>query len=153
LIEVVNKHPRGKEIGFNIEIKSEEAYDGIYTPDYQQFAELVMAVITSHGIKERATIQSFDVRPLQYIHAKDTSFQLVFLVENHDGFEKNMEKLGFTPDVYSPNFAQVKPKLVKACHDLNMLIIPWTVNERAIAKTLIAMGVDGIITDYPSIHF
>ena len=28
-------------------------------------------------------------------------------------------------------------------------MIPWTVNERADMERLIALGVDGIITDYP----
>ena len=28
-------------------------------------------------------------------------------------------------------------------------MIPWTVNERSDMERLIALGVDGIITDYP----
>jgi len=28
-------------------------------------------------------------------------------------------------------------------------VIPWTVNERSDMERLIALGVDGIITDYP----
>ena len=28
-------------------------------------------------------------------------------------------------------------------------MIPWTVNERADMERLIALGVDGLITDYP----
>ena len=32
-----------------------------------------------------------------------------------------------------------------------MRIIPWTVNEKSEMEKLIALGVDGIITDYPNI--
>ncbi len=32
---------------------------------------------------------------------------------------------------------------------LGLKVIPWTVNERADMERLIALGVDGIITDYP----
>ncbi len=30
-----------------------------------------------------------------------------------------------------------------------MKIIPWTVNETTLMDSLLQMGVDGIITDYP----
>ncbi|MFM9950878.1 MAG: glycerophosphodiester phosphodiesterase, partial [Saprospiraceae bacterium] len=30
-----------------------------------------------------------------------------------------------------------------------MRIIPWTVNETETMKSLMSLGVDGIITDYP----
>jgi glycerophosphoryl diester phosphodiesterase len=32
-----------------------------------------------------------------------------------------------------------------------MKIIPWTVNKKTEIDALIAMGVDGIITDYPNL--
>ena len=32
---------------------------------------------------------------------------------------------------------------------LGIRIIPWTVNERSEMERLLALGVDGIITDYP----
>jgi glycerophosphoryl diester phosphodiesterase len=32
---------------------------------------------------------------------------------------------------------------------LGLKVIPWTVNERADMARLIALGVDGLITDYP----
>jgi glycerophosphoryl diester phosphodiesterase len=43
----------------------------------------------------------------------------------------------------------VDKSLVDACHQMNMLIIPWTVNEHSEMQKLIQMGVDGLITDYP----
>ena len=33
---------------------------------------------------------------------------------------------------------------------LRLLVIPWTVNERADMPRLIEMGVSGIISDYPN---
>jgi len=47
--------------------------------------------------------------------------------------------------------ALVIPDLVKDCHDLNMKIIPWTVNDKKKVEELKAMGVDGIISDYPNL--
>jgi glycerophosphoryl diester phosphodiesterase len=41
------------------------------------------------------------------------------------------------------------PKLLAAAHALGLKALPWTVNERGDMRSLIDLGVDGIITDYP----
>ena len=51
--------------------------------------------------------------------------------------------------VWSPLYRNVKPDDVAAARALGLKVIPWTVNERADMERLIALGVDGIITDYP----
>lgn len=40
---------------------------------------------------------------------------------------------------------------VKRAHQHNMLVIPWTVNDPEFMTELINAGIDGIITDYPSL--
>ncbi|WP_375339420.1 glycerophosphodiester phosphodiesterase [Okeania hirsuta] len=40
-------------------------------------------------------------------------------------------------------------QLAKEAHAKSMKIIPWTVNETTLMDSLLQMGVDGIITDYP----
>ena len=42
-----------------------------------------------------------------------------------------------------------RPDDIAAAKALGLKVIPWTVNERADMERLIALGVDGIITDYP----
>ena len=39
--------------------------------------------------------------------------------------------------------------MMAAAKELKLRVIPWTVNEPADMENLIALGVDGIITDYP----
>ena len=51
--------------------------------------------------------------------------------------------------VWSPLYRNAKPDDVAAAKALGLKVIPWTVNERADMERLIALGVDGIITDYP----
>ena len=51
--------------------------------------------------------------------------------------------------VWSPLHRNAKPNDVKAAQALGLKVIPWTVNERADMERLIALGVDGLITDYP----
>ena len=44
----------------------------------------------------------------------------------------------------------VTPASVEAAHALGIEIHVWTVNETDEMKELLALGVDGIITDYPA---
>jgi len=54
------------------------------------------------------------------------------------------------PPIYSPHFSLVTKDLVDKCKAQHIKIIPWTVNSREKMQSLIALGVDGIITDYPN---
>jgi len=135
---------------FNIETKCHPLGDGIFHPDPKEFSELLIGVLSECGIWERATVQSFDVRTLQYIHKKHPDIKLALLIENEMDPEENLNELGFTPDVYSPDYALVSPGLVAYCREHQMELIPWTVNEIDKMQNLINMGVDGIISDYPN---
>ena len=136
---------------YNIEIKSRPEWDGVFTPDPQAFARLVVEKIEVLGIKSRTCIQSFDVRALQAVRQIDSTFVLALLVENTKGLDQNLKELGFTPAVYSPYYQLISGNLVKETHERGMLLIPWTVNEITTMRGLINLGVDGIITDYPNL--
>jgi glycerophosphoryl diester phosphodiesterase len=47
------------------------------------------------------------------------------------------------------NLEVLTPRFVRAARRLNLKIDVWTVNEREDMTRLIALPVDGIITDYP----
>jgi glycerophosphoryl diester phosphodiesterase len=47
----------------------------------------------------------------------------------------------------------VNSKLVEECHLNNIKLIPWTVNDLETIRKFVAMGVDGIISDYPNLYF
>jgi glycerophosphoryl diester phosphodiesterase len=49
------------------------------------------------------------------------------------------------------NWAVVSPAAIAACHASGAAVYVWTVNEAALATTLVASGIDGIITDDPRI--
>lgn len=52
-----------------------------------------------------------------------------------------VEDAGYTP--------YVTADMVDRAHGAGMQVIPWTVDDKATMRALIATGVDGIITDYP----
>jgi len=138
---------------FNIEIKSLPVGDNIYHPEPKPFTDLVIAVIHSAGLEKQVILQSFDFRVLQYLHTSYPSITAAALIEDYDKlpFEKQLEKLGFVPNIYSPAKELVTPELVKTCHDKGIKLVPWTVNDVADMQELRSWGVDGLITDYPNL--
>lgn len=138
---------------YNIETKTLPEGDNIYHPLPGEFVELLMAVIKENQMENFVIIQSFDFRTLQYLHKHYPNIKTAMLIEadNKSSFRKQVKDIGFTPTIYSPESSLVIPDLVKECHDLNMKIIPWTVNDKKEIERFKKMGVDGIITDYPNL--
>ncbi len=138
---------------YNIETKTNPEFDGVFHPKPEEFVELLMAVIKEKQIEDFVIIQSFDFRTLQYLHQKYPHIKTAMLIEDFDkrSLVEQIKALGFIPTIYSPAFVHVNEKLVKSCHSQNMKIIPWTVNTKEKIAELKAMGVDGIITDYPNL--
>ncbi|MBC7934893.1 MAG: glycerophosphodiester phosphodiesterase [Rhizobacter sp.] len=139
---------------FNIETKSQPASDNSYHPEPAAFVELLMDVIKSYDLEKQVIIQSFDFRTLQYLHQKYPHIKTAMLVEADDkrSFRKQLDDLGFTPTIHSPAYELVTDNLIAECHEKNIRIIPWTVNDKASFDKLKNMGVDGIITDYPDLN-
>ena len=134
---------------YNIETKCTPEGDNVFHPAPSDFAALLYNTLKEKKILSRCIIQSFDVRTLQVVDKTDPSVATALLISDSDNFEKNMETLGFTPAIYSPNFNLVNKELVEKCHAKNMLVIPWTVNDENKMHELKNMGVDGLISDYP----
>ena len=136
---------------FNIEIKSAPEGDNLFHPEVDQYARALYDVLQLNGVLERTSIQSFDPRALEAVHLFDPDVSLVFLIENRKSFKENLSRLSFAPDVYSPNYKHVNKDMIEAAHSQDIQVIPWTVNDEKNMRKLIALGVDGLITDYPDL--
>ncbi|MFN3300196.1 MAG: glycerophosphodiester phosphodiesterase family protein [Sediminibacterium sp.] len=140
---------------YNIETKSQPTTDYKYHPSPKAFVDLLVAVIKHKKIEDRVTIQSFDIRTLQYLHQQYPSISTVLLIEDYNkkSLTEQLLELGFTPTAYSPHHSLVNEALVNACKLKGMKLVPWTVNDLATMKKLRALGVDGIISDYPNLFY
>lgn len=138
---------------FNIETKTQPSGDNILHPAPAEFVELLMKVIKEKGVEDRAIIQSFDFRTLQYLHQHYPAVKTSMLIADFDkrNLDQQVKNLEFIPTVYSPAWQLVNKQLIKECHSRNIKVIPWTVNDKAKMEELKKMGVDGIITDYPDL--
>lgn len=141
-----------RNIAYNIEIKStpEDEKAG-YQPSVENFSEVVVKAILGVIPASRFTIQSFDWRVLKYLHRKYPEIKLVALLEGPIKPEAILRELGFKPHVFSPYFKELQPAHVTFFHQRKILVIPWTVNTVPEMKMVKALGVDGIITDYPNL--
>lgn len=140
-------------IYYNIETKSQPQRDNIFHPDPITFTLLLYDVLIKAGVKERTILQSFDVRTLQAGQRLDPDWRLALLVEREGdkGVAANLDELGFTPHIYSPNYHLVDEELLNETRARGMQVIPWTINTLEEMQHLKDLGVDGIITDYPDI--
>ncbi len=151
-IRAIEKHVNmtaRREVTYNIEIKSSLESDGVHYSSVDEFAQIVYHVLVEQNILDRTLVQSFDPRAIEAIRLLDRELPIALLVSNESGLEDNLVRLSFVPDVYSPSKDLVDRQLVDSVHRLGIRIIPWTVNETERMKELIALGVDGLITDYP----
>src|ERR1041384_3023480 len=157
-------------VRFNIETKITPT-SAAETPDPETFAAAVAKAIRDAGLTKRASVQSFDWRTLAALKRIAPEIQLVCLTAEALTFDTVQRgRPGPSPwlagldidnfrsvaaiaarycSVWSPHYRNVTPEEIATAHRLWMAVIPWTVNERADMKRLIALGVDGIITDYP----
>ena len=137
---------------FNIETKTNPETDNKFHPAPEQFVDLLMKVINENKMMEHVIIQSFDKRTLQYLREKYTSIPTAFLVEEpFTDLKQSVKELGFVPTIFSPYCLLVNDDMIETAHELNMKLIPWTVNDLSSMKRLKKMGVDGIISDYPDL--
>ncbi len=134
---------------YNIEIKRREGMDGEFHPDYKKFVDLVIQDIIELNIKDRSSVQCFDLNVLRYLNEQYPDHKQVFLVQNMKSITKNIQELGYLPDIYSPYFKLINEGTVNFCKQNGIKLICWTVNEEKHMKMLLSLGVDGIISDYP----
>ncbi len=153
LIDSVEAYTKSKNLApvyYLVEIKSNEKTDGIEQPAPEEYMRIMMEMLNKKNLGKRLLLQSFDMRQLKVLHAKYSGLSLGFLTSDRTKtFDENLSLLGFTPFFYNPNYLLVTDQMIKECHSKKIRITPWTVNEEADIKRLKAMGVDGIISDYP----
>ena len=100
---------------------------------------------------DQIIIQSFDPRVLVALNSKYPRYTLAYLISNQKSWQKNVEELTFTPDIYSPHHRLISSTSVKELQEAGIKVIPWTVNSRNDIQKVIEMNVDGLITDYPGL--
>lgn len=137
--------------GYSVEIKSLSEGDNIYHPAPPEFFALVLAELEKATVVSRTTLLCFDPRVLRQAHAVRPELRTCLLVEPEQDWLPSLRDLGFVPTTFGPNQSTVTTATLSGLRTQYpaLRLVPWTVNEPVDFHRLIALGVDGITTDYP----
>lgn len=126
---------------------------GKLEPNYREnLTKAIMEIVKKKKIQKRVIIQSFDIDVLEMLHRNYPKIKTSYLVYvGRDDWQGNLKKLSFKPYAYSPYYKQVNKEMVDQCHRDKIKVVTWTVNTKEEIEELKALGVDGIITDYPNL--
>ncbi len=162
----------GGTIRYNVETKL-TPLDAEVSPGPEAFAEAVITLLRESGVAERSSVQSFDWRTLALIQERAPEITTVYLTVEQPWFDTlEKGKPGASPwtagrdvdsydasvprlikdaggSVWSPFYRDLREVDLREARRLGLRVIVWTVNEPDDMASLIELGVDGIITDYP----
>ena len=143
--------PGRRSPGYSIEIKSLPEGDKTHHPAPAEFFSLVLAEIDQAGVAARSTVLSFDPRILRQAHLVRPKLHTCLLVEPEQKWLTSLGELGFVPTTFGPAQHTVTAAALSALRTQypGLRLVPWTVNEPADLARMIALGVEGITTDYP----
>lgn len=151
------------DVRYNIETKVAADHPST-SAQPQEFVDVVLAAVRAAGKVDRLEIQSFDWRTLPLVRQAEPSIPLVALWNEHTWVPGSPWLATVNPDVVgdpvigammvgasilSPEYSLVDRALVDRAHSLGLSVIPWTVDDANDMRAQIALGVDGIITNYP----
>jgi glycerophosphoryl diester phosphodiesterase len=160
-------------VRFNIETKISPLHpERTVAPDV--FARALIQVIKNHRLENRTVVQSFDWRTLAVVQAEAPQIKTVYL-SAQQGFMNNI-LAGETASpwnagrhvsqfgglvarmiqaaggaIWSPFWGDVTAGNVREAQSLGLQVVVWTVNTEADMRAVMALGVDGIISDYPDV--
>ena len=157
-------------VRFDIETKISPLAEDTVPPDV--FVATLVKALREAGIAERTAIQSFDWRTLAIVQKTAPEVGTIYLTSenstvwrtkpepspwfaglklvDHGGSLPRMVK-AMGGKIWSPFFRDMTPEMFQEAHALGLEVVVWTVNERADIDRMLALGVDGIISDYPNI--
>lgn len=156
----------------NLEIKTSPLHPH-ETAEPEHLVHLVVDAVRRAGLTRRVTIQSFDWRCVlasrkfapeiatNCLTMRDAELDSLGSIEGrpspwlggldpsqHGGsIPRLVAATGST--TWTPYWPNLDTTALAEAHALGLRVVPWTVNEPTDMARLIAMGVDGLITDYP----
>ena len=176
---LAKKYGATKDIYYNIETKVEGDHRD-WSAEPSVFVNALLSAVEDAGVQDHVMIQSFDWRTFPLVKAAAPNIPLVMLWDETTWMKgspwtgdvryedvngdilKAAKKLGV--QVLSPGYTNpygllpgqreyklvADKEFVQAAHQDGFRVVPWTINNKDILAQQIEAGVDGIITDYPT---
>ncbi len=138
----------------------------------EDFARAVIGVVREEGMVRRASILSFDWRTLAAARKEAPDIPTVCLTAQQtwqDNVLAGGTSSSWTAPLHVSRFGGSLPRTINAAggsawasyygeltsesvqeaHSLGLKVMAWTVNEETDVRSMMALGVDSIISDYP----
>ena len=139
----------GTSVNYYIETKNPDASPGM--------EEELLRLMDQYGLTQPAAenwqvlIQSFSAESLMKIHELEPSLPLIQLywAGTSKSIQRDLEAASAYAVGIGPYKKDVDAELIAAAHDLCLAVHPYTVNETAEMEELVALGVDGMFTNFP----
>jgi glycerophosphoryl diester phosphodiesterase len=127
------------DINLYLEIKSESGY-GI--------ERALVAALRGRVEAMRVVVLSFDPHSLELVRRLDRVLMTGLLWDDEpaNAVERAMH-IGARQ--VAPRGDRLSPELVTEAHMNGLQVVTWTINEPAQIRSLVAAGLDGIMSDYP----
>jgi glycerophosphoryl diester phosphodiesterase len=120
------------------------------TPDrIRALAHVMCTIIDSLGLREKITLTSLDVPSLRIVKDALPALRHAYVAEYPDP-PPLATALEFNASLMICNWRLVDESLVTNAHAAGLPVSVWTVNDLPVADRMLALGVDSIITDYPT---
>jgi len=110
----------------------------------------VAAALDRHGLRSHAVVQSFDPAALRRLHAAAPWLALAPLWERAPASRTLAAVARYAAGV-GVRHGAVDAALVMRAHAAGLAVRAWTVNAPREMARLLALGVDGVITDRPDL--
>jgi glycerophosphoryl diester phosphodiesterase len=146
LIEVLSRFPASR---LNLEMKEFDA----------GLARSLCSVLRERRCTERALVASFEHEPM--LAFRDACPEVATSATLREGLAfYQLDRLGlgslyrspavaFQVPEYFGDIQVIRPRFLEVARSFNVRVQVWTVNEEDDLSRMLAMGVDGIVTDYP----
>ncbi len=121
----------------------------------EDFEERVLAILRETGFLERVKVVSFHHPTLAKMKSLAPSIRTGLLAGGRQAPPDPVSLVRhYQADYYSPSVRHVTAEVVAMVHQAGIPIVPWTANEEAEMRRLLALGLgtlpgDAITTDYP----
>ena len=136
----------GKSLLINVELKPEPGRG-------RGLEAAVVRLVARHGLTDRVLLSSFDPFALRRTRRLSPHIPVGFLYETAP-LSRLARLLAWAmpdlqPQAIHPHWRLIRPSTVRRAHARGRRVIAWTVDEPEEMRRLIAMEVDGIITNHP----
>lgn len=137
----------GARAGLLLEVKAPALYPGIETAIDKELRS-VPGYLRKALATDRLVVQSFDHGSMRAFHDLSPEVPIGLLFGSRPTLAQLDAAAGWAEQV-NPSYRVTDAALVEAVHERGMTISVYTIDSGRVMRQYAAMGVDGIITNYP----